>query len=131
MASWSSYYYCKMCDRPLSSQDYGTQGNYTAAGNTKTVYCRFCAATAEGTGKFRIILGFVFIFIATPFSYLMTGITPIFLGLIPAPVLTMLIGAFYVVMHFRSKSSCSPIYDRWVMEHGTDHLKWPGASKPE
>ena len=69
-------------------------GNYTAAGNTKTVYCRFCAATAENARKFRIILGFVFIFIATPFSYLMTGITPIFLGLIPAPVLTMLLVLF-------------------------------------
>ena len=130
MASWSSYYYCKMCDRPLSSQDYGTQGNYTATGNTKTVYCRFCASTAEGPGKSRIIAGLVLTTIATPLIYLLVGNEPLALG-IPAPAITILLGAFYIATHFRDKSTYSPIYDRWVMEHGTDHLKWPGASKPE
>ena len=130
MASWNSYYYCKMCDRPLSSQDYGTQGNYTAAGNTKTVYCRFCAATAEGPGKSRIIAGLVLITIATPLIYLLVGNEPLALG-IPAPAITILLGAFYIATHFRDKSTYSPIYDRWVMEHGTDHQKWPGASKFE
>ena len=130
MASWSSYYYCKMCDRPLSSQDYGTQGNYTAAGNTKTVYCRFCASTAEGAGKYPMIAGLVLAIIATPLIYLLVGNEPLVLG-IPAPVTTILLGALYLYIHFWNKSTYSPIYDRWVMQHGIDPEKWPGASKSE
>ena len=130
MASWSSYYYCKMCDRPLSSQDYGTQGNFTSSGNIKTVYCRFSASTAEGPGKSSIIRGLVLITIGTPLIYLLVGTNPLFSG-IPAPVITTLLGAVYMVSHFWSKSTYSPIYDRWIMEHGTDHQKWPGASKSE
>ena len=26
---------------------------------------------------------------------------------------------------------CKPIYDRWVMQHGTDPDEWPDAPKPE
>ena len=29
------------------------------------------------------------------------------------------------------KSKCKPIYDRWVMQHGTDPDKWPDATKSE
>ena len=117
-----------MCDRPLSSQDYGTQGNYTAAGNTKTVYCRFCASTAEGAGKYPMIAGLVLTTIATPLIYSLVGNEPLVLG-IPAPVTTILLGALYLYSHFRNKSTYSPIYDRWVMQHGTDPEKWPDATK--
>ena len=30
-----------------------------------------------------------------------------------------------------SSQKCKPIYDRWVMQHGTDPDKWPDAPKPE
>ena len=93
MASWSSYYYCKMCDRPLSSQDYGTQGNFTSSGNIKTVYCRFSASTAEGPGKSSIIRGLVLITIGTPLIYLLVGTNPLFSGK-PAPVITTLLVLF-------------------------------------
>ena len=110
------YYYCKMCDRPLSSQDYGTQGNYTAAGNTKTVYCRFCASVAEGR-KVPYNSGTCVNNLRNPLIYLLVGNEPLALG-IPAPAITILLGAFYLATHFQDKSNYSPIYDRWVMEHG-------------
>jgi len=113
-----------MCDRPLSTQDNGTSVD------KKTTYCRFCASTAEEAGKSRIILGLVLITIATPLIYLLVGNKPLLLG-IRAPVTTILFGAFYIATHFRDKSTYSPIYDRWVMEHGTDPDKWPDATKPE
>ena len=74
--------------------------------------------------------GLVLIAIGTPLIYLLVGTNPLFSG-IPAPVITTLLGAVYMVSHFWSKSTYSPIYDRWIMEHGTDHQKWPGASKSE
>ena len=119
MASWNSYCYCKLCDRPLSTHDYGKSLG------KKTTYCRFCASTAEATGKSRIILGLVLITIATPLIYLQVGNKPLLLG-IPAPVTTILVGAYCIATHFRDKSTYSPIYDRWVMKHGTDPDKWPG-----
>ena len=82
-------------------------------------------AAAEATGKSRIILGLVLITIATPLIYLQVGNKPLLLG-IPAPVTTILFGAYYIATHFREKSTYSPIYDRWVMKHGTDPDKWPG-----
>ena len=29
------------------------------------------------------------------------------------------------------KSKCKPIYDRWVMQHGTDPEHWPRPSRPK
>ena len=26
---------------------------------------------------------------------------------------------------------CKPIYDRWVMQHGSDPDKWPAPAKPK
>jgi len=45
---------------------------------------------------------------------------------------------FGIALYFLSIIGClwsafkyKPIYDRWVMEHGNDPDKWPGASKPQ
>ena len=44
----------------------------------------------------------------------------------------MLLPAFLLLFfHYWKKSKCKPIYDRWVIQHGTEPDKWPGASKLE
>ena len=37
----------------------------------------------------------------------------------------MAIPLFTFVIGWAKKSECKPIYDRWVMRHGTDPEKWP------
>ena len=43
------------------------------------------------------------------------------------------ITSLLVLIHFffLSRMRCKPIYDRWVMQHGTDPDKWPDANKPK
>ena len=45
---------------------------------------------------------------------------------------------FGIALYFLSIVFCvwsvfryKPIYDRWVMQHGTDPEKWPGPPKPK
>jgi len=45
--------------------------------------------------------------------------------------ITMLLPLFPFLLGWWKKSKCKPIYDRWVMQHGTDPDKWPDANKPE
>ena len=44
----------------------------------------------------------------------------------------MLFPAFLCLLfHYWKKSKCKPIYDRWVMQYGTDPDRWPAATKPD
>ena len=54
----------------------------------------------------------------------------IMIGL-PFPTIEIIPGLVFVGLFVRTKSKCKPIYDRWVMQHGTDPDKWPDATKAE
>jgi len=36
-----------------------------------------------------------------------------------------------LLMHYLGKSKCKPIYDRWVIQHGTHPDEWPDTPKPK
>ena len=40
-------------------------------------------------------------------------------------------GLLLVHSSLSSSQKCKHIYDRWVMQHGTDPEKWPAPAKPE
>jgi hypothetical protein len=41
------------------------------------------------------------------------------------------LGGLCFWVNHQQKSRCKTIYDRWVMQHGTDPDKWPDSSKSE
>ena len=50
---------------------------------------------------------------------------------LPFPAIEIIPVLVFVGLFVRTKSKCKPIYDRWVMQHGTDPDRWPSATKPE
>ena len=43
----------------------------------------------------------------------------------------LLIAVSFFAWSFTKSQNAKPIYDRWVMQHGTDPDKWPDATKPD
>ncbi len=139
MDAYRAYAYCMVCDRPLRENEYRSE---IGSGDTRgtSYFCRLCNAHAQKPFTVGAWVGVALMTcVIAPMSVLIfIDMAPVgdvegtsrnwyryflFFGLMAIPLFTFVIG-------WAKKSECKPIYDRWVMQHGTDPEKWPGAPKP-
>ncbi len=141
MATYRAYFYCMVCDRPLRENEYRSETASTGRERGTSYFCRLCNAHAQKPFSVGAWVGVALMTcVIAPMSVL------IFIDMAPVGdvegvsknwsryflfFVFMAVPLFTFVIGWAKKSECKPIYDRWVMQHGTDHLKWPGASKPE
>ena len=136
MASYRAYVYCDKCNQPLRKNEYRREVSSTGQGVSVAYYCRICNSLARkpfsmAVWAFVVLLTFLMASVA---AEKLSDLNNTVSDSDNKPLLVFAVVAFplgYFACGLWKKSKCKPIYDRWVMEHGTDHLKWPGASKPE
>ena len=128
MATYRAYAYCKECDRPLRENEYRSE---SIDGGK---YCRLCDSRARDFKKMIILPWHLYmaliLCIGFTFAYFKGANPSIMIGL-PFPTIEIIPVLVFVGLFVRTKSKCKPIYDRWVMQHGTDPDKWPAPAKPE
>ena len=138
MPNYMSYAYCEKCDRPLRQSEYRSVTTGSGDSRETSHYCRLCGTRGR---KPLSILGFnllnligwfftVFVICYASCHYFVRQVwdhdpTAIEFCLMILICLTPFAAGWW------QKSKCKPIYDRWVMQHGTDPEKWPGAPKPK
>ena len=136
MASYQAYGYCDKCNQPLRKNEY--RHEFSAVGQRVSVecYCRICNSIVRkpfnvAVWAFVVLLTFLTaLAIAEMLSELNntvadSGNKPLFVFAVVALPLG------YSGYGLWKNSKCKPIYDRWVMQHGTDPDKWPDATQPE
>ena len=135
MATYWDYAYCEKCDRPFRTNECRSERTGIGGNRQTNYYCRVCESRARDFDKNVMLPTHLFMALAWCIGwallYLNEGISvSIMIGL-PFPTIEIIPGLVFVGLFVQTKSKCKPIYDRWVMKHGTDHQKWPGASKSE
>ena len=136
MASYQAYVYCDKCNQPLRKNEY--RHEFSAVGQRVSVecYCRICNSIVRkpfnvAVWAFVVLLAFLSaLAIAEMLSELNntvsdSGNKPLFVFAVVALPLG------YSGYGWWKNSKCKPIYDRWVMQHGTDPDKWPAPPKSE
>ena len=93
-----------------------------------------CESLARDFNKIIILPKHLFVAlvlcIGWPVMYFQDVSPSIMIGL-PFPTIEIIPVLIFVGLFVRTKSKCKPIYDRWVMQYGTDPDRWPAATKPE
>ena len=140
MATYRAYVYCKKCDRPLREKECRSETVFRRDNSHTTYYCLVCNAIARKPFSMAAWVGIALLTCA------MAAISAWFIDVAPVDdvesysekwvpymiiPITMLLPLFPFVLGWWKKSKCKPIYDRWVMQHGTDPDKWPDANKPK
>ena len=136
MASYRAYVYCDKCNQPLRKNEYRREVSSTGQGVSVAYYCRICNSLARkpfsvAVWAFVVLLTFLTaLAIAEMLPELNntvadSGNKPLFVFAVVALPLG------YSGYGLWKNSKCKPIYDRWVMQHGTDPDKWPDATQPE
>ena len=137
MPDWMSYAYCERCDRPLRENKF--RRTITGGGESQQIRydCAYCCTLGRKpvsmlgfpmgyiVGWFLVFLGFCIAawnYFVRAWDHIVT------VSMLGTMTLLCLMG---FARTWREQSKCKPIYDRWVIQHGTDPDKWPGASKPE
>ena len=136
MPNWMSYVYCSKCDRPLCENEYRSETTHSGEGRETSHYCRLCDTRGR---KLHSILGF-HIWDVMGWLLVLLGIGGVvwyyFLSKAEGLDVTVndmlqvgLVVLFALPMFavgWWQKSKCKPIYDRWIMRHGSDPEHWPG-----
>ena len=131
MHNWTSYAYCARCDRPLRENEYRIRRSE----GTTFCFCRLCNSRARKPYSLIQAIGQVtleLIVLGVPCIYWLKST-----GIEPAKIRTVvfLITLYLMLAHFVQgwwqKSKCKPIYDRWVMQHGTYPDNWPNHCSGE
>ena len=131
MPNWMSYAYCARCDRPLRENEY----RISISEGTRFCFCRLCNSRARKPHSLIQAIG------QTTLGVTIFGVPCIYwlksIGTEPAKIRTVvfLITLYMMLVHFVhgwwQKSKCKPIYDRWVMQHGTYPDNWPNHCSGE
>ena len=140
MATYRAYVYCMVCDRPLREKECRSETVFRRDNSHTTYYCMVCNAIARKPFSMAAWVGIALLTCA------MAAISAWFIDVAPVDdvegtsknwyryflfFVLMAIPLFTFVIGWAKKSECKPIYDRWVMQHGTDPDKWPAPAKPE
>ena len=136
MGGWTKDYYCTECCRPYHKwkikKRIHAMPSISGQGDSvyEAIHCVSCSA--QVIGRFSILNLIVGIG-----SFCMTAVC---LGFAVSTndekmwrmvkVLPWL-GGMFIWGYHRQRSKCKPIYDRWVMQHGTDPDEWPDPSESE
>ena len=140
VGKWSDYNYCKECSRPLRDFECRVVSSTSGEGRT-TFYCQRCN---------RVVRPICCFFGYEAFSLIGFSVTVLMLGLVIFAavhmsingkeitqsdrreiLVAMLLGLPWIGVGCLYRLTCKPIYDRWVMQHGTDPDKWPELTKPD
>ena len=134
MATYWNYAYCEKCDRPFRGNECRSES--IGSGNTRRTiyYCRVCESQARDFNKIIILPKNLFIALILCIGFTVVyfqGASPSIMVGVPFPAIEIIPVLVFVGLFVRTKSKCKPIYDRWVMQHGTDPDKWPAPPKSE
>ena len=144
MLKWWKLIYCQKCRRPLRDYEYKViEEPIMDNGSIKilrTYTCSCCDGVChkpENYPKFRrqmiwspIIVSILHLLERCYLYYNnLEDISGPIAGVSLLLFLIVFPPAWYLVWRDTRKGKL--IYDRWVMQHGTDPDKWPGASKPQ
>ena len=134
MAGWDKYCYCTNCNRPYRESE-TRAGEFVVTGHTGSgahaIHCVNCNDSIirpqNPVGLY--VLGFaMFCLAAFCFGFVDLRSDKIMRDLVfVCPVL----GGLCIWANHQEKSKYKPIYQSWVMQHGTDPDKWPPPAKPE
>ena len=127
MATYRAYVYCMVCDRPLRENEYRSETAGSGEHRSTTYYCGLCNSEARAPSsvwfvKIALLSIPILVLYAATRNNLADSSLQVF-GVCFFPL-------FFLFWDWRQKSKCKHIYDRWVMQHGTDPDKWPDAPKP-
>ena len=135
-ASWMSYAYCENCERPLRIHEFRSETTGRGESEETRYYCRLCDSRGRKPGMpfffalcftvFAIGMVLLYFFVVKP-----KGTEATVGELLELCQVPLLIAISFFAWSYYEKSKYKPIYDRWVMQHGTDPEKWPGAPKPK
>ena len=134
MAGWDKYFYCANCSR-LYRESETRIGEFVvtdpSGGGNHAAHCVHCGDSIirPQNSISLLIIGFGMFFLAA-----------ICLGLVDIRndakirdlvVICPFAGGVCIWVNHHQKFRYKTIYDRWVMQHGTDPEKWPDAPKPD
>ena len=136
MPNWMSYVYCTKCDRPLRIHESRSETNGGGDSQQTSHYCRLCDTRGR---KPMSIFGFnLWNVIGCSVVVMWIGIVVWYYFLSKAEgldvtvndmlqlFLALLLALPLFAVGWWQKSKCKPIYDRWIMRHGSDPEHWPG-----
>ena len=136
MAGWDKYFYCTNCGRPYRESETKLREFVVHPGKRYAyrITVNHCVYCSEPIGQPQNsvglhVLGFAMFCVAAFYWGFVDSRSDIIMRdlFFVCPML----GGMCIWVNHQQKSKHKPIYDHWVMEHGTDHQKWPGASKSE
>jgi len=134
MATYWNYAYCEKCARPFRKNECRSESAGSGDTQRTIYYCRVCESQARDFNKIIILPKNLFIALILCIGWTVAyfyGAAPSLVIGLPFPVIEIIPVLVFVGLFVRTKSKCKPIYDRWVVQHGTDPDKWPGASKSQ
>ena len=136
MPNWMSYVYCTKCDRPLRIHESRSETNGGGDSQQTSHYCRLCDTRGrkpmsmfgfnlwDVMGWLWVLLGIGgvvwYYFLSKAEGLDVTVNDMLQVGLVVLFALPMFAVGWW------QKSKCKPIYDRWIMRHGSDPEHWPG-----
>ena len=132
MAIYWNYAYCEKCDRPFRRNECRSESIGSGKTRRTIYYCRVCESQARDFNKIIILPKNLFIALILCIGFTVVyfqGASPSIMVGVPFPAIEIIAGLVFVGLFVRTKSKCKPIYERWVMRHGTDPDKWPDAPK--
>ena len=134
MASYRAYVYCEKCNQPLRKNEYRREVSAAGQGVSYTYYCRICNSLARKPFSVAVWAFVVLLTILTALAIaeMLSELNNTVSDSDNKPLLVFAVVAFplgYFACGLWKKSKCKPIYDRWVMENGTDPENWPDAPK--
>ena len=128
MAGWRQYYYCTNCRRPYCKSEIRT-GEMVQASDTSyapSLHCASCDQSVHQPSSFASQ--------GMMISVLMIGFWSGWPGnrtaLLVIEILLVITALLLAKSSLSSSQKCKAIYDRWVMQHGTDPYNWPAATQP-
>ena len=127
-----SYYYCTECSRIYRCLMDTKTGQFAATRRGGlhvghfSYHCTSCETAVFQPSDFKTrVLALLICFIPGLYCLLMPSLVAVVVALITG---IAGIRMFRSSLNFSQK--CKHIYDRWIMQHGTDPDKWPDANKP-
>jgi len=134
MATYWDYAYCEKCDRPFRGNECRSERTGIGDNRQTSYYCRLCDSRACDFKKMVILPWHLFMALILCIGFTLAyskGANPSIMIGLPFPTIEIIPVLVFVGLFVRTESKCKPIYDRWVMQHGTDPDKWPAPAKPE